>query len=170
MAAAKRLRSCAQHEIHPGGESPLRNLVVGTSSKPQRKGREAKAEGSGEQKLWVDEQKPDPRRCIPGQAGERPRSSHDQRGVAYIRRPCSEGCISYLGRSRLMPERATRPTRSEAGLGLRPRDRKPLPERQRSEKSAEAIVAAWKPNRGRCSEGGSLSAVKGQTERRAKRP
>ena len=29
------------------------------------------------------------------------REALTQRGVAYIRRPCSEGHVSYLGRSRL---------------------------------------------------------------------
>jgi hypothetical protein len=109
----------------PNGESPLRNQVAGISSKPQGAGREAEAERSGARKLRVDVQKPDLRRCILGRAGGQPRSSRDQRGVAYIRRPCSEGPFPYLGRSRLVPERAT-PSR-------------------RSEKSAEAVVAEQKP-------------------------
>ena len=81
------------------------------------------------------------------------------------RRPCI-----LPGEISLVPERVTPASRSEAGPGDRPRDRKPLTRRGRSEKSAEAIVAAAKPDRGSSAEDGRLWTVKGQTERRAKRP
>jgi hypothetical protein len=102
----------------------LRKQVVAIPSKPQGASRETEAERSGAQKLRADVQKSDSRRCTPGRAGEQSRSSNDQRGVAYIRRLCSEGLLSYLGISRLMPERAT------ARIGCR------------SEKSAAAILCA----------------------------
>jgi len=79
----------------------LRKQVVGISSKPQGADREIEAERSGARKLRADVQKSDSRRCTPGRAGEQPRSSSDQGGVAYIRRLCSEGLLSYLGISRL---------------------------------------------------------------------
>jgi hypothetical protein len=149
-AAAQRLGSCAQHEKGQKVKVLLRKQVVAISSKPQGASREAEAESSGEQKLRVDVQKPDLRRCTPGRAGEQPRSSSDQRGVAYIRRSCSEGLVSYLGRSRLAPERAT-----PGG---------------RSEKSAEAVVAEQKREGVTPRIPEAFSSVKGQTERRAKRP
>ena len=47
------------------------------------------------------------RRSRVGRAGHLPRSSCGQDEAAYMRRLCGEGSRSYLGRSRLVPERAT---------------------------------------------------------------
>ncbi len=81
----------------------------------------------------ADEQEPDMRRCRPGRAGNELRSSCDQ-GAGGVNPAVVRGRMrSYLGRSRLVPERATVTSRSE--------------------KSAEAVVAErWREAKGRTRE------------------
>ena len=117
----------AQHEPRLGGASPLGTWSRGPKRTATAQGRPSVGRKRGA-KPRADEQEPDTRRRRAGRAGKRPRSSRDQGDgdvdPAVVRRRPG----SYLGRSRLTPERAT-------------------PSRSRSEKSAEAVVAAPKPAR-----------------------
>jgi hypothetical protein len=99
-------------EVHPKGGHPDR-------SEPQLRKGDRAWRGSGKRNRG-----PMYKNRIRGGAerGERApnrKASMAKAQVAYIRRSCGEGQRSYLGRSRLTPERATR---------------------KRSEKSAEVVV------------------------------
>src|SRR5690554_1381391 len=110
---------CAQHGRCLAGASPAERRPSQSKRTAAAEGRPTVGRKRGA-KPRADVQELDPRRRRAGRAGKEPRSSDGRGSGGVIRRSCGEGQRSYLGRSRLVPERATR---------------------KRSEKSAEVVVA-----------------------------
>jgi hypothetical protein len=141
---------CAQHDPQPGGESPPENLVAGTPSKPQGRGREAGAERSGERIRGSTN-----RNRIRGAAnqGERARDRE---------------ALATEGKQRKSGDRAGKAVvLTWGGLALRLKGRRRKAEREVSRGRSSRVEAGQGASPGRPE---VFGRAKGRTEGRARRP